>query len=171
MCNETIHDDSPLLRANGKKIKPMSSDCIRTQITASLLKTNLVKKGPKRRELKAYSLRKYFDTNLASAGVHRDYIEYLMGHKTPTYNSIKSKGIEFLRNIYISSGLSIKPKTQITKTDMLKEIIRSLGMDPDKILVKEAFSQPHRTIVGKTNEEALRDALRNTIREVLKGEI
>ena len=75
--------------------------------------------------------------------------------------------IEFLRNIYLSSGLSIKPKTQITKIEMLKEMVRSLGMDPDKILVKQAFSQPHRTIVGKSREDVLRDVLR----EVFKGGI
>lgn len=77
------------------------------------------------------------------------------------YNSIKSKGVEFLRRIYISSGLSIKPKTQVTRMEILKEMVRSLGYEPEKILVKEAFIQPHRTVVDNEN------ILRNIIREVL----
>ena len=84
-----------------------------------------------------------------------------MGHVTPTYNSIKSKGIEFLRRIYISSGLSIKQKTQVQKMDILKEMVKSLGYDPDQILVKEAFTQPHRTVVD--NEDVLRRVLRGVL--------
>jgi len=158
---EEINDDSPLLRSFTRKVKPMSNNQIKQLITRALLNSGLVKKGPKRRELRAYSLRKYFHTNLASAGVHRDYIDHFMGHVTPTYNSIKSKGVEFLRRIYISSGLSIRPKTQVKKMDILKEMVKSLGLDPDQILVKESFTQPHRTVVD--NE----DVLRRVLREVL----
>lgn len=84
--------------------------------------------------------------------------DYFMGHVTPTYNSIKSKRVEFLRRIYISSGLSIKPKTQITRMEILKEMVRSLGYEPVRILVKEAFTQPHRTVLD--NESILRDVIR-----------
>lgn len=162
---EEIHGESPVLRAFKRKVEPMTLVAIKRVITSALLKSGLVKKGPKRRELRPYSLRKYFHTNLASAGVHRDYIDYFMGHVTPTYNSIKSKGIEFLRQVYLSSGLSIKPKTHLTKMTILKEMVRSLGYDPEKILVKETFTQPHRTVVdGET-------ILRNVIREVLKKEV
>jgi len=88
-----------------------------------------------------------------------------MGHVTPTYNSVKSKGIEFLRQAYLSSGLSIKPKTHLTKMTILKEMVRSLGYDPEKTLVKETFNQPHRTVVDSET------ILRNVIREVLKKEV
>lgn len=44
-------------------------------------------------------------------------------------------------------------------------MVRSLGYDPDKILVKEAFATPHRTIIDNEN------LLRNVIREVLKKEV
>lgn len=163
--SEEINHDSPILRSFNRKVEPMSVNDIRRLITSALLKSGLVKKGPKRRELRPYSWRKYFHTNLASAGVHRDYIDYFMGHVTPTYNSIKSKGIEFLRRIYISSGLSIKPKTQVTRMEILKEMVRSLGYDPERILVKETFTQPHRTVAD--NESVLR----NVIREVLKNSV
>jgi hypothetical protein len=57
---------------------------------------------------------------MAALGVDRDYIEYMMGHTISTYHDIQMKGIEFLRGIYIASGLSIKPKTRISKIDALK---------------------------------------------------
>jgi len=44
-------------------------------------------------------------------------------------------------------------------------MVRSLGYDPKKILVKEAYTQPHRTI---TDNESV---LRNVIREVLKNSV
>lgn len=162
---EEINDDSPIFSSFTRKVKPLTVRGIKWLITSPLLKSGLVEKGPKRRELRPYSLRKYFHTNLASAGVHSDYIDYFMGHVTSTYNSIKSKGIEFLRQIYISSGLSIKPRTQATRMEILKEMVRSLGYDPEKILVKEAFTQSHRTV---TDNESV---LRNVIREVLKNSV
>jgi hypothetical protein len=39
----------------------------------------------------------------------------MMGHTVDTYNDIQMKGIEFLRNIYANSGLSIGPKTKSAK--------------------------------------------------------
>ncbi|MDI6848133.1 MAG: hypothetical protein QMD23_08475, partial [Candidatus Bathyarchaeia archaeon] len=72
----------------------------------------------------------------------------MMGHTLSTYHDIQMKGIEFLRNIYAASGLSIRPKTQISKIEALKEIIRAWGLNPEEILTREAMSIPHRTIVG-----------------------
>jgi hypothetical protein len=58
------------------------------------------------------------------------------------------KGVEFLRNLYASSGLSIKPKTRIGKLDMLKEFARLLGLNPEEIFVREALSKPWRTVMA-----------------------
>jgi len=77
--------------------------------------------------LKPHSIRKYFRTQLAALGVDRDYIEYMMGHKVSTYHDIQMKGIEFLRNVYAASGLSIRPKTRLSRIEALKEIIRAWG--------------------------------------------
>jgi len=49
---------------------------------------------------------------------------------------------------------------------MLKEIVRSLDYDPEKILVKEALQEPHRTVIG---EEEVEGALRKVIKESLKS--
>ncbi|MCW3985194.1 MAG: hypothetical protein NWE91_02135 [Candidatus Bathyarchaeota archaeon] len=55
----------------------------------------------------------------------------------------------------------MKPKTHVTRMEILKEMVRSLGYDPDKVLVKEAFTHPHRTVVNNEN------VLRTLLREVL----
>jgi len=70
-----------------------------------------------------------------------------MGHTISTYNDIKMKGVEFLRNLYASSGLSIKPKTRLSKIDALKEIIRAWYLNPEEILTRDAMTQPHRTVI------------------------
>jgi hypothetical protein len=58
------------------------------------------------------------------------------------------KGVEFLRGIYASAGLSIRPKTSLGKLDMLKEFARLLGLNPEEIFVKEALSKPWRTVMA-----------------------
>ena len=90
---------------------------------------------------------------MAALGVERDYIEYMMGYTISTYHDIRMKGIEFLRGIYTASGLSIKPKTRISKIDALKEIIHAWGMDPEEILTKKALAEPHRTFISQREQE------------------
>jgi len=63
------------------------------------------------------------------------------------------KAIEILRGIYIAAGLSIKPKSKVSKIDALKEIIRAWGLNPEKILTKQAFTEPHRTIIDRNQCE------------------
>ena len=90
---------------------------------------------------------------MAALGVDRDYIEYMMGHTISTYHDIKMKGMDFLRGIYNASGLSIKPKTRLSKIDALKEIIRAWGLNPEEILTREALTKPHRTILDNSQVE------------------
>ena len=90
---------------------------------------------------------------MAALGIDRDYVEYMMGHTISTYHDIKMKGIEFLRGIYIASGLSIRPKTRISKIDALKEIIRAWGLNPEEILTKKALTEPHRTVIDQSQIE------------------
>ena len=90
---------------------------------------------------------------MASLGVDRDYIEYMMGHTISTYHDIKMKGIEYLRGIYMASGLSIKPKTRVNKLDALKEIIRAWGLNPEEILTRDAMREPNRTVIDRSDIE------------------
>jgi integrase len=175
---EEIHDESPLIRnehdAEVKPVKPQRIDAI---VRSLYQKAGLLSEGPNRRyELRAHSIRKFFRTQLAALGVQSDYINYMMGHKISTYHDIKMKGIEFLRNVYASSGLSIRPKTKATRLEMLKQIVRAWGMDPDKVLVKEAFIEPHRTIVSPLDHEevqirALSQALKEMILKELSNQV
>jgi hypothetical protein len=77
----------------------------------------------------------------------------MMGHTISTYHDIEMKGIEYLRGIYATSGLSIRPKTRLSKLDALKEIIRAWGLNPDEILTKEALTRPNATRIGQDQLE------------------
>jgi alcohol dehydrogenase YqhD (iron-dependent ADH family) len=107
----------------------------------------------RRYDLRAHSIRKFFRTQMASLGVDRDYIEYMMGHTISTHHDIKMKGTEFLRGIYMPSGLSIRPKTRVNKLDALKEIIRAWGLNPEEILTRDAMRKPHRTVIDHSEME------------------
>lgn len=85
------------------------------------------------------------------------------------------KGIEFLRGIYAASGLSVKPKTKPRRIQILKEITRALGLNPEEVLTKEALAKPHRTIITasmKTNRDQNQiDTLLKALKQKLKQEI
>lgn len=53
----------------------------------------------------------------------------------------------------MASGLSIKPKTRMSKIDALKEIIRAWGLNPEEILTKQALTEPHRTVINYSQIE------------------
>ena len=91
-----------------------------------------------------------------------------MGHITDTYHDIAGLGIEYLRNIYASSGLSIRPKTKLYKIETVKALAIAFGLDPDVILSKEAMQKPHRTIIDGTYQSndptmILSKAIKNSI--------
>jgi hypothetical protein len=95
-----------------------------------------------------------------------------MGHTVSTYHDVQMKGIEFLRAVYAASGLSIKPKTKASQIDTLKGIVRAFGLDPEKILTKEALSEPHRTVIvaGKDDQHQI-DILLHAVKQKLKQEL
>jgi len=92
----------------------------------------------------------------------------MMGHKIDRYNEIQMKGTEFLRNIYMASGLSIRSKTQLSKIESLKEIIRAWGMNPDQILTQQALTMPHTTIVTEENQVT---ELSRALKEMMKKQL
>jgi hypothetical protein len=65
----------------------------------------------------------------------------MMGHKIDTYHDIQSLGIDKLRNAYAASGLTIKRKTQVSKIEALKEIIRARGLNPEQVLARDALAK------------------------------
>jgi integrase len=153
---ENIHDETPLIRNHQtKQALPLTPAAIHKLVHDLYVKAGLIQPKPfgRRYDLRAHSIRKFFRTQMAALGVDRDYIEYMMGHTISTYHDIQMKGIEFLRGVYIASGLSIKPKTRISKIEALKEIIRAWGMNPEEILTQQALTEPHRTLIDRSQIE------------------
>jgi site-specific recombinase XerD len=157
---EEISNDSPLIRdAQSSKVRPLGEKQVYKLIHGLYHKAGLLKKDNHGGyDLRVHSLRKFFKTQLMALGVQSDYIDYMMGHTVSTYHDIQSKGVEFLRNIYSSAGLSIKPRDHYSKIDMLKEMLRAWGLEPEKILTGEALAEPHRTYV--TPEEREKEEIR-----------
>jgi len=140
---EALTDESPLIRDETSHTpRPIGPKQIRKLIHQLYVKAGLVK-TPRGRmyELRVHSLRKYFKTQLLALGVQPDYVDYMMGHTIDTYHDIQMKGVDFLRNIYASSGLTTKPKTKVSKIEAIKEIIRAWGLNPEQILTREALTQ------------------------------
>ena len=79
---------------------------------------------------------------MASLGVDPDCIDYMMGRSVKDrYHDVRMKGIEYLRGVYMASGIRIRPKIKMNKIDALKEILQTWGFDPQKILSQEALAQ------------------------------
>src|SRR3990170_3537933 len=99
------------------KIQPVDPANISYLIHKLYFQYGIIKRGEaKRYSVRPHSLRKYFRTQLgAISTIPTDYIEYMMGHTISTYNDIRMKGIEYLRNLYAASGLSVRPKTKLSK--------------------------------------------------------
>jgi hypothetical protein len=101
--------------------------------------------------------------------VNNDYIDFMMGHTVDTYHDIQMKGPEFLRGIYSSSGLSIRPKTQLSRIEMAKQVLAAVaGVTPEAIIIKEAQAHPHRSYVSP---ETQAEVVMNAIREAVKKDI
>jgi hypothetical protein len=105
-------------------------------------------------------------------GVNSDYIDYMMGHTVDTYHDIESNGVEFLRNIYSTAGLSIAPKQKGWELDALKAFARGLGLEPEKVLTEDAFAEPHRTYATPMDrEQAQTRVLSIAIKDLIKKEL
>ena len=180
---ETINDTSPLIRAeHGRQPRAVDGKAGYRAVHNLYVRANMLESIRGRRYmLCAHSIRKFFRTQMAALGVPTEYLEYMMGHTLSTYHDIQMKGIEFLRNIYGASGLSIRPKTRLSKIETLKEIIRAWGMNPEEILTREAMLQPHRTIISnsaadtdnsevQTLSAALRDMMRRELLAIKEKE-
>jgi hypothetical protein len=154
---ENIQDESPLIRyANRKQVKPVSSGCIYDVVHHLYFKAGLLIRNPgsgKDYDLRVHSIRKFFRTEMAARGVERDYIAFMMGHKVSNYHDIKMKGIEFLRGIYLTSGIGIQPKIRLNKIDVLKEIMCAWGLNPQEILTRKALEQSQANAIDQNQSE------------------
>jgi integrase len=141
---EQIRDDSPLIRAHRfKQARTVAVSTVCDSFHNLCVKAGLLEKGSCRRyELRTHSLRRFFRTQMASLGVGEDYIDYMMGRAVKDrYHDVRMKGVEYLRGMYVTSGIRIRPKIKMNKFDALKEILQTWGLDPQKILTREALDQ------------------------------
>ena len=168
---ETLTDESPLFR-DGTTRTPRSigSKQIRKLIHDLYLQAGLIKQ-PKGRmyDLRVYSLRKYFKTQMLALGVQADYVDYMAGHTVDTYHDIQSLGIDKLRNVYAASGLAIRQKTQINNLETVKEMIRALGMNPDQLLTREALAEGATTYKDQADFESHQlSVLSNQLKQLIQ---
>jgi len=173
MPPEEINDESPLIRDETRtEPKGIGPKALRRIVHTLYDKAGLLKQPNGRMyDLRVHSIRKYFKTQLIALGVQPDYVDYMMGHTVDTYNDIQSLGIEKLRSIYAASGLSIRPKTQVSKVETLKEIIRALGMNPEQILTRDAFVEGATTYTSQEEMENHQLAvLRNRLKQLIQQE-
>ena len=171
---EEITDRSPLLKdTTFRTVKPIGEKQVYQLIHNLYFKADLLKPNKDHiYDLKVHSIRKYFKTQLIALGVQADYVDYMMGHTVDTYHDIQSLGVEKLRNIYASSGLSIRLKTKTSKIEIIKEYIRALGVNPEEILTREALSQSARVYIGPQEREDFQlKALSQALKETLKREL
>jgi hypothetical protein len=165
--------ESPLFRdENSSEPRPIGSKQIRRRVHNLYKEAGLLKQKRGRMfDLRVHSLRKYFKTQMLALGVQPDYVDYMMGHTVDTYHDIQSLGIDKLRNIYQAAGLTIIPKTKISKVDALKEIIRAWGMNPEQMLTKDALAEGAVTHVNPEDiENHQLVVLSNQLKELIRYE-
>ena len=95
-----------------------------------------------------------------------------MGHVLDTYHDVQSLGVEFLRNVYAASGLSIWPRTQLSQVNMAKKMLEALGVKPEMLLTKEAQAFPHRTYASPLErQEHQAQVLMGALRQAVKKDL
>jgi hypothetical protein len=139
-----------------KQVKPVSSNCIYDVVHHLYFKAGLLVSSPrscKDYNLRIHSVRKFFRTEISAHGIERDYIEFMMGHKVCNYHDIKMKGVEYLRGVYLTSGIAIQPKIRLNKIDVLKEIMCAWGLNPEEILTRKALEQSQATTMDQNQSK------------------
>jgi hypothetical protein len=101
-------------------------------------------------------------------GAQPDYVDYMMVHTVDTYHDIQSVDVDKFHSVYAISGLSIRPKTHISKIDALKEMVRSLGMNPEQVLAKDALAEG--AITSQDSEDRQLAVLRRQLKELILAE-
>lgn len=138
---EKMSDDSPLFKVMGRVGRHESLPLCRVSglVRELYFKSGVITRGAGIRmyDLRSNSLRMFFRSQMAFLGVQRDVIEYMMGHKTDQYLDLKMKGIEYLREAYRVSGISITRKPENDRARLLKQMVQRLGFIPEDVLRPE----------------------------------
>ncbi|RLG02579.1 MAG: hypothetical protein DRN54_04315, partial [Thaumarchaeota archaeon] len=155
--------------------KPISTQRVYDIVHKLFVKAGVIKrKRGQRYDVCVHSLRKFFRTQMAAAGIPPEYIEYMMGHTLSVYHDIQSKGVEFLREMYKRAGLRIRPTATITKDLIRRVLLEKLDELTDEDIRRIAGAMPHRTIIHGEEEDttyvlALVDILKEALRRGLEN--
>lgn len=140
---EQICDESPLIKAQRcRQVRTIAVTRISSAIHDLFVRAGLREKNSYRKcELTTHSLRRFFRTQMASLDVDPDCIDFMMGHVVKDrYHDVRMKGVEYLRGVYMTSGIRIRPRMKMNKIEALKEILQTWGLNPQKILTHEALA-------------------------------
>jgi len=80
----------------------------------------------------------------------------LLGHRSSTYHDIRSKGVEFLRDIYNKADLRISKQLREAeyKRKFTTQILQNLGVNPENYLPqRQTTAEPHRIYAAPEDEE------------------
>ena len=128
---EEITDQSPLIRSDhdANKVLGVSEKTIRKIVHTIAVEADVSKKLPNSwmYSVRTHSLRKWFRTQMSASKIDSEITKYFMGKTIDTYEDVQSLGIETLRNLYVSAGLAIRPKTQANRIEQLKRNNQSMG--------------------------------------------
>jgi len=172
---EEITDESPLIRNTrfADKVLGVSEKTIRKIVHDLAVNANVAKKLPNSwmYSVRTHSLRKYFRTQMSAAKIDSEITQYMMGHTIDTYEDVQSLGIETLRNLYVSAGLAIRPKTQTNRIDQLKEIIRAWGENPEELLTRDALMRGNITETQEQTSNHQLSILAEQLKQLVKKEV
>jgi site-specific recombinase XerD len=174
MPPETLTDESPLVRNSHTTDRTLSvsEKTIRKIVHNLAVNAQIAKKLPNSwmYSVRTHSLRKFFRSQLSTAKIDTEIVEYMMGHTINTYEDVQSLGIETLRNLYASAGLAIRPKTQVNRIEQLKEIIRAWGQNPEEILSKDALFRGNITETQDQTQNHQLSILAENLKQIIRKE-
>lgn len=175
MPSEEITDESPLIRNShiADRVLGVTEKTIRKIVHDLAVAAKVAKKLPNSwmYSVRTHSLRKYFRSQLSVLKIDLEIINYMMGHTIDTYEDVQSLGVETLRNMYISAGLAIRPKTKLNRIAQLEEIIRSWGENPEELLTKDALMRGNVTETQEQMQNHQLSILAEQLKQLIKKEL
>jgi hypothetical protein len=172
---EDINDESPLIRSdhNANKVLGVSEKTIRKIVHTIAVAADVSQKLPNSwmYSVRTHSLRKWFRTQMSASKIDSEITKYFMGKTIDTYEDVQSLGIETLRNLYVSAGLAIRPKTQANRIEQLKEIIRAWGQNPEEILTKDALLRGNITETQEVYQSHQLSLLADQLKSLVRSEV
>jgi hypothetical protein len=172
---EEITDESPLIRSdhNANKVVGVSEKTIRKIVHTIAVGADVSQKLPNSwmYSVRTHSLRKWFRTQMSASKIDSEINNYFLGKTIDPYEDVQSLGIETLRNLYVSAGLAIRPKTQANRIEQLKEIIRAWGQNPEEILTKDALSRGNITETTDQYSSHQLSLLANQLKTLIRSEV